>query len=50
MKELEARKAIKQIANDIIKDIDKTEDLVTFIDGIIGALLGMKIFMEKEKK
>lgn len=47
-RELKFRKAFKDIATQALSEIDQAEDLEVFVDGIIGALLGMKIFL-KEK-
>jgi|GEM_PF-5491220 len=45
MKEQEARKAVKNIAAEILDRVDKTDNINDFVDGFIGALLGIKILI-----
>ncbi len=50
MNENQIKKAIKKIAEDIIKEIDRKQDINEYLDGIIGAFLSMKVLSDKKNK
>ena len=43
------KEAVKEIAKSILNEIDKQDNPELYIDGMIGALLGMKMAINEEK-
>ncbi len=48
-REKKFRDATKTIMKDALDNVDKADNFEIFIDGIIGALLGIKIFIHDKK-
>jgi hypothetical protein len=50
MNEIQIKKAVKQMAENILIEVDGKEDINTYLDGIIGAFLSMKVLSDKANK
>lgn len=50
MNENKAKESIKKVAKSILEEIDSKKDINNYLDGIIGAFLGIKVLVDKNNK